>query len=476
MSRGPSAAARAGVALATSLVLAGAGYAVADAHDVVPGVVTLAPVPPPPPPFPTAPGAVVAPPVVPVLPVLDPAAPVPAAEAVTALAQGLVAQPGMGASVGVVVVDALTGQVLADVDGATPRVPASTAKLPTMLAAITALGPDRTLPTTVVQPAPGRLVLVGGGDMMLSAGAGDPTAVVGRAGLVDLAAQTARALRLAGTTEVSLAVDDTLFSGPGVNPGWKPADVAAGYVAPVAPLAVNIAKRRDEPYPPRFPDPALHAAQTFAAALGEQGITVTGAPTRAAAGAGALELARVESAPVREVVRYASQVSENTVTEVLGRLVALERGLPGSFEGATTAVLAEVATQGVDVTGARLADTSGLAAGSALPATTLTDLLLTASDQDRTDLLPVVVDMPVAGWQGTLADRLQDPPARGMVRAKTGSLPGVTSLAGTVQTQDDRLLVFAVVADATPPGGQLGPRAAIDAFVQALAACGCGLP
>lgn len=459
-------AARVAGAVVVTLLLGAGGYAAADAYDVVPGLVTLEPEPSPPAPFPTAPAAVPAPEVTPVVATLDPAAPVPSAQDVTALAQALAADPRMGASTGVVVQDVLTGEVLADLGGAAPHVPASTAKLLTGLAAMTALGPDRTLPTTVVQPEPGRVVLVGGGDMMLGAGAGVPDAVSGRAGLVDLAAQTARALRLAGVGQVTLGLDDTLFSGPLLHPEWKPSDVAQGFVAPVAALAVDVAKMREGEYPPRWPDPALQAAETFAGALAEQGIAVTGAPVRQAAPAGALEVGRVESAPVREIVRYAVQVSDNAITEVLGRLVAVEHGLPASFEGATAAVLAELGRQGLDTQGAVLRDCSGLSAVSALPASLLVGLVAAAADPANPQLLPVLLDLPVAGWQGTLSDRFEEGPAEGLVRAKTGSLPGVTSLAGTIQTSGGRLLAFAVLADATPPGGQPGPRAAIDAFVQ----------
>ena len=48
-----------------------------------------------------------------------------------------------------------------------------------------------------------------------------------------------------------------------------------------------------------------------------------------------------------------------------------------------------------------------------------------------------------------LVDRFLEGPARGLVRAKTGSLPGVTSLAGTLLTTQGRLLAFAVIAEAT---------------------------
>jgi len=82
--------------------------------------------------------------------------------------------------------------------------------------------------------------------------------------------------------------------------------------------------------------------------------------------------------------------------------------------------------------------------------------------------------MPIGGLTGTLSDRYTQSSARGLVRAKTGSLPHVTALAGTVLDTDARQLVFVVLADATPDGGQWGPRAAIDAFVTTLSGCGCG--
>jgi D-alanyl-D-alanine carboxypeptidase/D-alanyl-D-alanine-endopeptidase (penicillin-binding protein 4) len=453
---------------------AGAGWLTLDALDLVPGVLTLKPPPPVAQPFPTAPGAVAAPAASAVVGDLDPAAPVPDSTTVTTWASALVGDSRMGASTSVMVADVLTGDVLADVDGDVPQTPASTAKLLTGMAALSALGADRTLPTTVVQAGPHELVLVGGGDMMLAAGAGDASAVVGHAGLGDLADQVAVAMRRAGTTSVSVVVDDSLFSGPRVNPHWASSDVAHGYVASISPIAVEIAKTRpDEEYPPRYPDPALQALSVFDDRLAEAGIEVTNHLARGTVPAGAQEIARVESAPVGQIVRYVLHVSENTIAEVLGRLVAVERGLPGSFQGAGTAVLAEVAYDGLAVPGVRLDDCSGLSAESRIPAQVLVDAVRLAAGPAGETLRPVLDDLPVGGWLGTLSDRFTAGAGQGLVRAKTGSLPGVTSLAGTVQTQDGRLLAFAVLADQTPSGGQLRPREAIDAFVQRLAGCGC---
>ncbi|GIG41522.1 D-alanyl-D-alanine carboxypeptidase/D-alanyl-D-alanine endopeptidase [Cellulomonas phragmiteti] len=455
------------------VVLAAGGYATADAYDVVPGIVTLAPPVPDPLPFPTAPGAVEPGAAPRALGDLDAQVPPPAAAPLQALVDGLVVDARLGPSVGVTVLDQLTGEVLAAHQPEAGRVPASTAKVLTGVAALTALDPDATLATRVVRVDAGTIALVGGGDMMLAAGAGDPAATLGRAGMADLAARTASALALQGVTSVRLLVDDSLFSGPTVSPGWHPANVQEGFVAPVTALAVDVGRLREGEYAPRSPDPSLQAARVFAQRLGELGVAVQGDPARTTTAADLGELARVESAPVVDVVHYFLETSDNSITEVVSRLVALDAGLPPSFDGGTQAVLRQVGMLGIDVGGAQLADASGLAAGSSLSPALLADVVRLTTDPTHPALRDVAVGMPVAGLSGTLADRFTRSDARGLVRAKTGSLPRVTSLAGTVLDTQRRQLVFVVMADQTPEGGQWAPRQAIDGFVAALAGCGC---
>ena len=454
------------------VVLAAGGYATADAYDVVPGVVTLAEPPADPLPFPSAPGAVEPGDVTRALGDLDPQAPLPDPAQVQPLVDALAADPRIGPGLGVTVVDQLTGEVVASREAGTGRTPASTAKVLTGVAALTALDPDGTLPTRVLRVDDGTIALVGGGDMMLAAGSGDPGAVVGHAGMADLATAVASALQQQGTTSVRLVVDDSLFSGPATSPGWDPTYLRDGYAAPVTSVAVDIARLNDDFYAPRAADPSLAAGEVLAQRLAEVGITVEGRPTRVS-GATGTELGRVESAPLVDVVHYVLETSDNVITEVVSRLVAIEAGLPGSFDGGTQAVLRQVGTLGVDVEGARLVDASGLAAGSSLPPALLAEVVRLSTDPRHPELRDVVRGMPVAGLSGTLADRFTRSDARGLVRAKTGSLPNVTSLAGTVVDAQRRQLVFVVMADATPEGGQWAPRQAIDGFVAALAACGC---
>jgi D-alanyl-D-alanine carboxypeptidase/D-alanyl-D-alanine-endopeptidase (penicillin-binding protein 4) len=469
---------RSWAAVAVVAVLAGGlGYAGADAADLVPGVLTTRPRPTPAPPFPVAPGASAAPVTGDVLAPVSTDAPVPDAEALGAVLAPLLADPALGASVGASVVDGLTGEPLFRSDAETPREPASVAKLLTTSAALSRLGPDATVPTRAVSGAsPDEVVLVGGGDVLLAAGAGDPDAANGRAGLGDLARATAASLRERERTTVAVRLDDTLFTGPALGPGVTQADVAHGFVAAVSSVAVDAGRLGDANYAPRSADPALAAATAFADRLREQGIEVVGQVARAKAPARPDVLGEVRSAPLDEVVAYTLQASDNNAAEALARLVAVDMGRATTFADAARAVLDQVATLGVDVSGARLADGSGLSDGSALPASLLTDVLVAAASGDHPELRTVLTGLPVAGLTGTLGSRFAQDEAGaglGVVRAKTGSLLGTTSLAGTVRDRDGRLLVFAVLADAVPATDPA--REAVDDVAAALAACGCGV-
>ncbi|MEN5073757.1 D-alanyl-D-alanine carboxypeptidase/D-alanyl-D-alanine-endopeptidase [Isoptericola cucumis] len=458
-------------ATVTTVVVVFGGYLVADAYDVVPGMLTTAPAPAPPAPFPSAPGATTGTMAERPLPDLPDDAPVPTRQAVGRLVTDVTDSGRLGKRVGVLVTDGTTGDALGGAAPDRPMVPASTQKVLTAVAAMSGPGGDATLPTTVVLDGDDHLVLVGGGDMMLAAGAGDPDAVNGRAGLADLAEQVADQVADDGRATVTLSVDDTLFTGPAIAPAIPKAWIK-GYIAPVSALAVDVARRSDGEYAPRYADPALRAAGQFAAALEKRGVTVRGDVGRAAAPSSAHEVARVESAPLRDLVAYLLEHSDNTITEVVGRVVALDAGLPGSLDGAREAVTAQVTDLGVDLDGVRLADLSGLGRGSLMTPRQLADVVQLVLDPEHPALRDVARGLPVGGLSGTLGDRFpKSNPGRGYVTAKTGSLPDVRGLAGTVVTADDRQLVFVVLADRIDDTWRATD--VFDDFAGALAACGC---
>ncbi|MDF2090820.1 D-alanyl-D-alanine carboxypeptidase [Knoellia sp. 3-2P3] len=476
------------VAALLALVLLLVGYGALDVLDLAPGILTRdAATGPLPEPEPT--GTQTAGPA-PTLPRPDDtatplqaaalSAPVPAPTVLRRELADELAAPALGPSIGVTVRDAFTGDHLLDIDAERPRVPASTAKILTALAVGVTLDPATTLPTRVVHGrSPSEIVLVAGGDSLLARGKGSATGVAGRAGLGDLAGQVATALQAAGTGAVTVRLDMTYAAGPRYAPGWTAADVDAGFTQGVSMLGLASQRPRPgRPSPSVSEDAVLEA---FLAALGKAGITAKAAPdgTRAlAAAADAAELGRVESAPVGDILALALDDSDNALTESLARQASVQAGGGASFEAATALVRRTVAGLGVDLTGVRLKDTSGLTSGQTIPARVLGDVLALGASGTVPAMRDTLSQLPVAGLDGTLYDRFDEPGSRsaaGLARAKTGTLTGASSLAGTVVDRDGRVLTFAVVADRVPGGfpGTVAARAALDRFVAALASCGC---
>ena len=418
-----------------------------------------------------------------VLAPLQPSAPVPAQPAVTAQVDPVLKGDGGGTFTGMVQ-DALTGQVLFDRGGADGRVPASNLKLLTALAALRTLGPDHRFTTKVIQgPAPGQVVLVGGGDVLLGAGESQPEQVMGHAGLATLAAATVQALQAAGTTgEITVLVDDSLFTGPALNPNWQSGDVEAGEIAPLYPLALNSA--RFDPAVttgPRPQDSAMAAAQEFAARLraagAGAGLTVAAGVERSpgASQANAAVLAAADSATVAEQVNLMLQVSDNYLAETMGRMAAVATGRRGSNDGATAAVAAEAGAAGLSSDTMKLVDVCGLAMGNQVSARQFTDVVRAITTGADTRLRAVLGGFPVGGLSGTLDMRYGDATTSGgagLVRAKTGTLNTVLALSGYVVDADGRLLVFSFLGNGLTPGAA-GNKEALDRAATALAGCGC---
>ncbi len=372
------------------------------------------------------------------------------------------------------VVAPLGGGAPAYTMGSGLAVPASTTKVVTSAAALYALGSDHVFATTVVRDGRDRVVLVGGGDPLLASRPDDEdTAYPPRADVVTLAARTAKVLKRKGIRAVGLGYDAGLFSGPAVNPRWRADYIPDAVVSPTSALWV------DEGRPAsgfgRVADPAAAAADAFASALARAGIRVKGAPEAAPAPDSA-PIAKVTGAPLAQVVERVLTVSDNEASEVLLRHVGLAQEGVGSIEAGRRGVRRILDSQGIPFRGSELYDGSGLSRASRLDPRVLVDVLRLALDDEHHDLRPVLTGLPVAGFTGSLADRMDlGPPAgRGRVRAKTGTLTGVTSLAGIAADLDGNTMVFVLMADRVRENRDLPARVAMDNAAAALGACRCG--
>jgi D-alanyl-D-alanine carboxypeptidase/D-alanyl-D-alanine-endopeptidase (penicillin-binding protein 4) len=396
-----------------------------------------------------------------------------------------------GPGVGIEVAAAGSGQVLYAANAGAPATPASTTKIVTAVTALAALGPDARFSTTT-RLAGDTVVLVGGGDPTLAVN-GYPSSDYPRpATLAQLAAGTARALKAQGRHSVRLGYDTALYSGPDMAQGWTNALISTGNVTPIVALEADQGRlalggglEDDDDalnFRPRTTDPAGLTAAAFADLLARDGITVTGKPGESAGPrfAPAPVLATVSSPPLVAIADQMLQESNNVIAENLARHVAIALGQPATFTGAARAEQAELRRLGI-TTPASLVDGSGLSPLDAIAPETLIRVLRLAAGTPN--LSGAVTGLPVAGFSGTLSaggsvfgdiGGSAGGTARGVVRAKTGNLATVATLAGLVYDKSGDLLIFAIMAPLVPSANQLQQAAnAIDAAAAGLATCGC---
>ncbi|MFI0485999.1 D-alanyl-D-alanine carboxypeptidase/D-alanyl-D-alanine-endopeptidase [Actinomadura sp. 9N215] len=383
---------------------------------------------------------------------------------------------GPRAKVSAVVIDVETGRPLFDWHADRPATPASTTKVVTSVAALASVGPAHRITTQVVRGAGGGIVLVGGGDPTLTALPTRPDAShPPYASLQDLARQTATALKASGVGRVRVDYDTSAYKGPPIAAGWKPNYLPDGEVAPVSALAVD--EGRVAPSDPskkaRVSDPAGAAAKQFARLLSKHGVSAK-AGRRIVAQEGAVRLGAVQSPPMSALVEHLLTESDNDVAEAVARQVAMKLGRPATFADAAHTVQQVLARLGV-AGGVSINDGSGLSTRNRISPIALARIVSVAAGEERPELRSVVTGMPIAGFSGTLSPpRYAVAASRagaGMVRAKTGTLAGVSTLAGLAYDADGRLLAFAFMA-----GDGKGPvdPGKLDQLAAAIAACGCG--
>ncbi len=392
--------------------------------------------------------------------------PVPDPAVLAGLLAPELADPRLGGRVNAQIVDVASGGVLLAQGADRAVVPASMTKLATALAVEIAVEPGLRLTTSLRSgPNPGVVVLVGGGDPTLTS-ASASTLYPGAATVADLAAQVSAA---GGVPITAILVDSGLFTGPIIGPGWGGGDAPSRYAAPINATMIDAGRRSPDDEGVRSGVPDLDAGRALAAALGVPDVPVIAGT----APPGARLLGEVFSQPVERLLEQMLSGSDNVLAETLARQVALAVGEAASFDGAAAAVRSTLDQAGFDLTGAVLVDGSGLSSANRLSPAQLSDMLSAAAGDPLSPGRALLSGLPVAAYDGTLVERFGESPAGGVVRAKTGTLTGVSALAGVVETDDGRLLVFVFVADQVPVGGRFGAEAALDEVAAALAACGC---
>jgi serine-type D-Ala-D-Ala carboxypeptidase/endopeptidase (penicillin-binding protein 4) len=216
-------------------------------------------------------------------------------------------------------------------------------------------------------------------------------------------------------------------------------------------------------------DPLGYAAAVLRMQLEANGVHVAGGVRRGAAGPEASLLLAFEGMPLHDIASLFLKYSNNFIAECLLKWMALgpapaPEAKPASWPAGAAALRARLVALGIPLGEAKLVDGSGLSRANRVSARLLVEALRrgAASFDAGPELL---AGLPIAALDGTLERRANG--ARGRVRAKTGSLDGVSSLAGFARTERGRELVFAVIVNA-PRHGDAAASAALDDFAAAL--------
>ena len=375
------------------------------------------------------------------------------------------------------VVDAATGRALYDTGGQDQIVPASTLKLFTAISALHHLDTHHRFTTSASYDPTQGVTLIGGGDGLLSNGASTGE-TVGYAGLADLANATWEAIEhdVPQGDVVDVRVDVSRYAEPFVHPSWTEGLMTSGWVSPVYPLNTWGGFVAD----PQLTSDAVADGAAYAGAAFAQRLTEAATQAgydvefsnagRTMEPSGAEPVASVRSATLGEQLQFAMKQSNNMLFEMFGREAALAAEASPDFKGSTTTTLNTLQELGLNVEHLHFVDNSGLSPNSraTLDATVqLYEHMLTEEPYR-----PIFQTLTIAGYDGTMRNRMTEAPYSGVVRSKTGTLDIASSNAGSTVTADGRTLWFAINTTGAD-GDYAAARAEQDHLAEVLTDCGC---
>ena len=333
------------------------------------------------------------------------------------------------ASIGIKVVAVETGEVIYERNAHKLHHPASTTKLFTAATALAKLGSDYQFETTLYTDGIVNAEIVGN---IYLKGRADP--VLQPRDIVKLA----DALLQIGVKSIQgdIVVDETYLDAIWEGPGWmwddRPLWISALSIREVEPDANTVSR-------------AVACGNLLKTTLMEKGVSIMGDVVLGTVSSDAHSVAKHLSPPLADILKLMNKPSDNWIAELLFKTIGAEViGEPGTWRKGREAVTNFLNEIMDEPPPHRFVDGSGLSRYNLLNVELLTKLLV--SMYQNFELMPeYLASLPIAGVDGTLKNRMQGVSAEKVLRAKTGTLSGVSALAGYTVTANDEVFAFGIL-------------------------------
>ena len=193
-------------------------------------------------------------------------------------------------------------------------------------------------------------------------------------------------------------------------------------------------------------NPAIFFGHLFKQECNKAGIQVKGHVITGKSPSTTTILATHKSPPLAELLLKMNKESHNLDAELILKTIGAQiKGLPGTSLNGLEAVAETLDSMGMSENAYTFADGSGVSRYNLLTASTITDLL--SNSFNAPFFKQLINSLAIAGEEGSMKDRMLDYPFRSTVKAKTGSMRGVSVLAGFVESPDSPPLAFAIMIE-----------------------------
>lgn len=370
------------------------------------------------------------------------------AQSLNTQVQGILAEIPAGVNYSIFVLNPMTDDTIFAHNTQKLMIPASITKLYTTLSALTILGIDYRISTKLFTDDRELADGVINGNLYIK-GYGNP--LFDKAGINIFVNE----LKKRGIRKITGRIigDDSYFDDEYVREDWIEEETTNYRLPPISALVYErnqiqvrkrVRKKRYRYVYQNVSNPPLNVAQILLKELKAEGITVGGKEAVGVTPHHAQELSDV-SIQLRDLIKIINKRSDNFLAECLFKVIAAENsGEQGSAFNATQAVLSFMFSHDIIADGSKIVDGSGLSRYNQVTTSSVVSLLEWA--YLNMDLFEDFQNsLSIAGLDGTLRRRMNESGNRIEFYGKTGTLSGLSSLAGYLKCNSGDDLIIAMI-------------------------------